>query len=511
MAFNSFAYALFLLIVFLLYWTVLRRSCRVQNILLLAASYIFYGWWDWRFLSLILLTTVSTYLSARATSHRRTFATLNIAFNLLILLTFKYFNFFSTGLQSLFAGFGITLDWITLDILLPVGISFYTFQAIGYSVDVFKGETPAEHNFITFATFISFFPQLVAGPIERASRLMPQFNSSRHFDYGEAVEGMRRILWGLFKKCVVADGLAYWVDLAYGYTYAEQPDGATYYMMLGVVAFTFQVYGDFSGYCDIARGSAQLLGFRLSDNFLTPYFSRNAIEFWRRWHRTLMEWFTTYVYFPLGGSRHGNRYVNVTIVFLLSGLWHGAKITFVAWGALCALWYIASLLLGAKKYNPISDQPVSRRDWPKMAFCVYCWTLLFIVFRSDNLSIALGFYRQLALPLAVLGIAAAGGAWLFSRINFSRSRCLILAVLGILFTVAVVAYRPAAGAYIMGYGGFFAAAAMLIVEWHSRHASYGLACMPRSPWLRYPIYALLYVLILTCTVSNDGAFIYFQF
>ncbi len=395
MLFNSFEFLLFLPIVFLLYWFVFGSyapkwlhwlaNLKMQNFFIVVVSYIFYGWWDWRFLLLIALTsfcswgsgvliaTVETRLlrlpasgcvSREETNHtdkRRTIGAslqrkiilwANIILNLGILGFFKYFNFFVQSFVDAFAGLGITLHATTLNIILPVGISFYTFQALSYSIDVYKGKIEATRDIVAFFAFVSFFPQLVAGPIERATNLLPQFRKPRTFDYDKAVDGCRQMLWGFFKKIVIADNCAVYVNQVFE-NYQDQ-SGST--LLLAAIFFTFQIYGDFSGYSDIAIGCARLFGINLMRNFNFPYFSRDIAEFWRRWHISLTTWFRDYIYIPLGGSRTTKAKVirNTFIIFLVSGFWHGANWTFIAWGAYHALLFLPLILLGKnRKYTNV--------------------------------------------------------------------------------------------------------------------------------------------------------------
>ena len=358
MVFNSFEFLVFLPIVFLFYW-VLFRSRGWQNFLIVVASYIFYGWWDWRFLSLIAFTSLCSFCSGllleRCEGKRhlqRVVSVGNIVLNLTILGVFKYYNFFVENLDVLFNALGWHLDWVTMNVILPVGISFYTFQALSYSIDVYQKKLPATHDIIEFFAYISFFPQLVAGPIERATNLLPQFQHSRRFDSAKAIDGLRQMLWGLTKKIVVADNCAVLVN-ANWQNYNEL-NGISLFA-LGVL-FTFQIYCDFSGYSDIAIGTAKLFGFKLMRNFNYPYFSRSIPEFWRRWHISLTTWFRDYVYFPLGGSRCEKWKIirNVYIVWGISGLWHGANWTFISWGLFHATFLAIYNLLGINtKYKEI--------------------------------------------------------------------------------------------------------------------------------------------------------------
>ena len=363
MLFNSFEFLFFLPIVFLLYWFVFKPR-KWQNFLVVVASYVFYGWWDWRFLILIAFTSLCSFVSGllieriqRNGGGKKSLSFIsgaNIFINLLILGIFKYYNFFAENLSALFAGIGYEVDWATLNIVLPVGISFYTFQALSYSIDVYRGRIGASHDVIEFFAYISFFPQLVAGPIERATNLLPQFQKDRRFDYSAAVDGCRQMLWGFFKKIVIADNLAFVVN-HYWSKFAEY-NGLSLFVL--AVLFAFQIYCDFSGYSDIAIGCARLFGIDLKRNFNVPYLSRNLSEFWRRWHISLMTWFRDYVYFPLGGSRVAKWKIvrNTFIVFLISGLWHGANWTFVCWGVYQAVIISFYIILGINtKTNEIAS------------------------------------------------------------------------------------------------------------------------------------------------------------
>lgn len=511
MTFVSIAYALLLPLVFLVYWLALGRSVRAQNLWLLAAGYVFYGWWDWRFLGLLLLTTLTAWACALPRTHRRRWAALSVTVNLAVLGFFKYCGFFADNLRWLLANFGWEMDWFTVEVLLPVGISFYTLQAVGYSVDICRGDIAPERDPITFAAYISFFPQLVAGPIERAGRLLPQFRGPRRFDYAGAVEGMRRILWGLFKKVVVADGVALWVGKAFDDGY-DPGLGGSVSLALGAWLFLIQIYADFSGYSDIARGSAQLLGFRLTDNFLFPLFSRNAREMWRRWHRSLMEWFREYVYIPLGGSRRGNRHVHVMAVFLLSGLWHGARWTFVLWGALCGLWLVLYGLIGRKagSSSGLTDSHVATRaDSFRMFAASATMAFNFIFFRADTAEAGFAFVRA-ALPGLLLTFAAGAACCLVWR-RWRHGAAAMGAVAGAA-VVAALALRPAAAvAGLLFHLPWAAAAFMLWCEWRSRRGDFGLSRVPRHAASRAALYLVLAFFILTGATQAEASFIYFRF
>ena len=361
MLFNSLDFAIFLPIVFFLYWFLFKKNLTIQNIFILLSSYIFYGWWDWRFLSLIIVSSLADYfiglgLSNQENAGKRKFLLFcSIIVNLGLLGYYKYYGFFATNFYEAFRLFGKQLNINTLNIILPVGISFYTFQTMSYSIDVYRKKMKPTKNLISFLAFVSFFPQLVAGPIERASNLLPQFNKKRIFEYNKARDGLRQIIWGLFKKVVIADGCAVYVnEIFYNYPHYS---GST--LFIGVFLFAFQIYCDFSGYSDIAIGTARLLGFNLMRNFAFPYFSRDIAEFWRRWHISLSTWFRDYVYIPLGGSKVTSikKIRNTLIIFVVSGFWHGANWTFIFWGFLNALYFLPLLIFGKnRKYLNIVAQ-----------------------------------------------------------------------------------------------------------------------------------------------------------
>lgn len=353
MIFNSLDFAIFLPTVFILYWFIFKKNLKLQNLLILAASYFFYGWWDWRFLSLIFLSTIVDFTiglklkSQENILKRKILLWISILVNLGFLGFFKYYNFFIESFTSAFLFFGSEIKGNTLNIILPVGISFYTFQTLSYTIDVYKRKLEPTKDIIAFGAFVSFFTQLVAGPIERATNLLPQFYKKRTFDYSKAVDGMRQILWGLFKKIVIADNCAEYANLIFN----NSADYAGSSLALGALFFSFQIYADFSGYSDIAIGTSRLFGFNLMQNFNFPYFSRNVAEFWRRWHISLSTWFRDYLYIPLGGSRGGTmmKVRNTFIIFIVSGLWHGANWTFIIWGALNAIYFLPFLLTNTNR------------------------------------------------------------------------------------------------------------------------------------------------------------------
>ena len=397
MLFNSIQFAIFLPIVFLLYWFVFDRfiskskwQLRLQNAFVVVASYVFYGWWDWRFLLLIAFTSFCSWGSglligkAESKKKAKTWMWLNIILNLGILATFKYYDFFVTEFARLFH---ISTDGLLLKVILPVGISFYTFQALSYSIDVYRGKIEPTRDIVAFFAFISFFPQLVAGPIERATNLLPQFLKKREFNYDTAVDGMRQILWGLFKKILVADNCAVFVDPVFS-SY-QTHSGST--LLLAAIFFTFQIYCDFSGYSDIAIGTAKLFGIKLMRNFNVPYFSRDIAEFWRRWHISLTTWFRDYVYIPLGGSRVSKAKVvrNTFIIFLVSGFWHGANWTFIAWGVYHAILFLPLILTG--KNRKYTNQVAEGRFLPtwkevgQMFLTFFLAMMGCIIFRAESI------------------------------------------------------------------------------------------------------------------------------
>ncbi len=355
MLFNSINFAIFLPVVFLLYWLVAKKNLRQQNILLLVSSYFFYASWDWRFLFLLIFSTLLDYFTGikiyeAATKKKKFFwLWLSIGINLGFLGIFKYYNFFAASFADGLSLLGIKSDFGTLNIILPVGISFYTFHGLSYVIDLYKNKIKPERDFIDYSLFVSFFPLLVAGPIERATHLLPQIVEKRKFDYSKIIDGLRQILWGLFKKIVIADNCAEFANTIFNNAAAYS--GST--LVLGALFFSFQIYCDFSGYSDIALGAARLFGIELLKNFAFPYFSRDIAEFWRRWHISLSSWFRDYLYIPLGGSKGGTwmKVRNTFIIFIVSGFWHGANWTFIVWGLLNAIYIMPSIIFNTNRNN----------------------------------------------------------------------------------------------------------------------------------------------------------------
>lgn len=403
MLFNSIDFAIFLPIVFILYWFITYKNLKLQNILIVLASYLFYGWWDWRFLSLIIFSTLVDYtiglsLSREEDSKKRLLLLwISILVNLGFLGFFKYYNFFLDNFAQAFTFFGFEIKASRLNIILPVGISFYTFQTLSYTIDVYKKKLEPTKDIIAFMAFVSFFPQLVAGPIERATNLLPQFFKKRNFEKNIAIDGLRQMVWGFFKKIVIADNCATYVnDIFSNYT---DHSGST--LFLGGIFFAFQIYGDFSGYSDIAIGTAKLFGFDLMRNFAYPYFSRDIAEFWRRWHISLSTWFRDYLYIPLGGSRGGTlmKVKNTFIIFIVSGFWHGANWTFIVWGALNAIYFLPLLLTKQNRNN--LDIVAQGKLLPnikeifQILLTFFLTIIAWIFFRSDNVSSALEYLSKM--------------------------------------------------------------------------------------------------------------------
>ena len=416
MLFNSYEFFIFLPIVFFLYWFVFKNNLKFQNTLILLASYVFYSWWDWRFLSLIIISTIIDYLiglkiyKSNDLHIKRYYLLFSIIVNLGILGFFKYYNFFIDSWIILLnsVGYYPSSVW-TLNVILPVGISFYTFQTMSYSLDIYYNKLKPTRDIISFAAFVSFFPQLVAGPIERASNLIPQILKKRTFKYNNGVQGLRLILWGMFKKVVVADTLSLQVD--YCFNNYHTLDGGL--LFLGLIYFSFQIYCDFSGYSDIAIGTAKLFGIDLMKNFKYPYFSRNVAEFWRRWHISLSTWFRDYLYIPLGGSKMGKwiSIRNIFIIFIISGFWHGANWTFIAWGLCHAIIYIPLFLSG--HHRIFTNNSIYGKRWLpsftelfQMATTFLFVTFSWVFFRSENIVISFKYLFNIITKFSIPSVNA---------------------------------------------------------------------------------------------------------
>ncbi len=482
MFFNSIDFAIFLPIVFFLYWFVFKSHLKLQNLLILIASYVFYGWWDWRFLTLIFFSTVVDYVVGIRLSRtedkkiRKLLLAISITVNLGLLGFFKYYNFFIETFVDAFSIFGYQLNANTLNIILPVGISFYTFQTLSYSIDIYKRRMEFSKDFIAFASFVSFFPQLVAGPIERATNLLPQFHHKRSFDSNKALDGVRQILWGLFKKVVIADSCAVIVDGIF----SNYHDYSGLTLFAAAVLFAFQIYGDFSGYSDIAIGTSRLFGFNLMQNFAFPYFSRDIAEFWRRWHISLSTWFRDYLYIPLGGSK-GGRWMqvrNTFIIFIVSGFWHGANWTFIAWGALNAIYFLPLLLLGKNRRNLgiVAENRVfpTLKEIGMILFTFLLTVVAWVFFRSASVTDALSFLKSILS---------------FSSLNFAEADQERFEVLKALLT-------------------FF-----LLIEWWGRKYQFGLQVMEYVSYrlLKVLIYSFIIYCLMMFLKVDGSAFIYFQF
>ena len=403
MLFNSINFAIFLPVVFVLYWLINKKPFQYQNILLLVSSYFFYACWDWRFLFLLVFSTLLDYFTGLQMHNAKNIQTkkiwfwLSISINLGFLGIFKYYNFFAESFAAAMSNFGLQVNPWTLKVILPIGISFYTFHGLSYVIDIYKNRISAEKNFIDYSVFVCFFPLLVAGPIERATHLLPQIKQKRTFDYEKAVDGLRQILWGLFKKIVIADQCAEYANQIFNNS--NDYSGST--LAVGAVFFAFQIYGDFSGYSDIALGVARLFGIELLRNFAFPYFSRNIAEFWRRWHISLSTWFRDYLYIPLGGSKGGiyQQIRNTFIIFIVSGFWHGANWTFIIWGFLNALYIIPSIILKNNRNNldtvAHGKYLPSLKEFFAMSLTFGLTVFAWIFFRSENLEHALNIISQI--------------------------------------------------------------------------------------------------------------------
>ncbi len=483
MLFNSLDFAVFLPLVFFLYWKIANGNLRWQNIIVVLSSLIFYGWWDWRFLSLLLFSMVLDYTlgilidKQEEQKKRKQLLAISLLINLGFLASFKYFNFFLDNFQAAFSFFGMKIPSTSLHIILPVGISFYTFQTLSYTIDIYYKKLKPTKDFIAFAAFVSFFPQLVAGPIERATNLLPQFYAARKFNYANAVNGMRQILWGFFKKLVIADNCAYFVN----HIFAHSDQMPASVLALGAFFFAFQIYGDFSGYSDIAIGTARLFNIQLMRNFAYPYFSRDIAEFWRRWHISLSTWFRDYLYFPLGGSRGNTSQVirNTFIIFLVSGFWHGANWTFIVWGLLHAIFFMPLLLTSQNRKN--IEIVAAHQSLPNLkevvqigiTFALVC--LAWIFFRAENLTHALHYIQGLF-----------SRTWLTVP-DLPQGKKVVSTLLMIII--------------------------LLLMEWQGRKQQYALEVfgLKWKKWQRWLFYAFFIFIIIMFMQTSETPFIYFQF
>ena len=482
MLFNSIDFALFLPVVFVLYWFVFKNSLKYQNLLVVAASYVFYGWWDWRFLGLIVFSTILDFFIGKSLSktthelNRKLLLYTSVGVNLGFLGVFKYCDFFVSNFVDAFSLFGLEISAGSLNIILPVGISFYTFQTLSYSIDVYRRKLKHTDDFIAFSAFVCFFPQLVAGPIERATNLLPQFLKARKFNYDQAADGMRQILWGLFKKVVVADNCAVFVNAIF-----DNPDplsGSTLFM--GAVLFAFQIYCDFSGYSDIAIGTSRLFNINLKQNFATPYFSRNIGEFWRRWHISLSTWFRDYLYIPLGGSKGGtwNKIRNIFLIFIVSGFWHGASWNFIVWGGLNALYFLPLMLTKNNRnhLNTVAEGSLfpTYKEILSIGLTFFLTVIAWVFFRAESLTEAVHYLKLMF------------SSSFFTVPSFITPKAFML------YTTILICL-------------------FIAVEWIQRDKKFGLSIENLTRPFRWVIYTIVIGVIITFGQFGGSEFIYFQF
>lgn len=478
MLFNSFQFLIFLPIVFTIYWWVNNKRLQLQNFVLLLASYFFYGCWDWHFLFLLLFSTAVDYFTglkmyeAKNKSNKKFWFWLSIIINIGFLGVFKYYNFFADSFAEALTGLGIQANFWTLQIALPVGISFYTFHGLSYVIDIYKGRIEPERNIITYSLFVSYFPLLVAGPIERATHLLPQIKKKRFFDYSKAIDGVHQIIWGLFKKVVIADNCALYANNIFD-NYQSMNSLS---LVLGVVYFSFQIYGDFSGYSDIALGTSKLFGIDLLRNFNYPYFSRDIAEFWRRWHISLSSWFRDYLYIPLGGSKGGMimKIRNTFIIFLVSGFWHGANWTFIVWGALHAVYFLP-LLITQNNRNNIDS-----------------------VAKGKSLPTLKEFFSML------LTFSLTAFAWIFFRAKTVSEACA--------YIEDIFKFDLKGGIQFLGFERYSIELLLLllffmIIEWNSRENDHPF----KGKYVNLKITLIILLIVVLGVFSSPSDFIYFQF
>ena len=478
MFFNSLNFALFLPIVFLLYWFVFNKNYKYQNILLLVASYFFYACWDYRFLFLLVFSTFLDYFTgikmyeAGNEKLKKFWFWLSISINLGFLGFFKYYNFFITSFEQAILNLGIHIDVWTLKVILPVGISFYTFHGLSYVIDIYYNRIKPEKNFIEYSVFVSYFPLLVAGPIERATHLLPQIQRERTFNYHYAIDGLKQILWGLFKKIVVADNCAKLVTTIFAGS--DHLSGST--LALGAIFFAFQIYGDFSGYSDIALGVSKLFGIDLLRNFAFPYFSRDIAEFWRRWHISLSTWFRDYLYIPLGGSKGGTwlKVRNTFIIFLVSGFWHGANWTFLVWGLLHAIYFLPLLLLNKNRTH--LETIASGTTFPT--------------------------FKEAASMLSTFSLVCI--AWVFFRANTVTQ--------AVHYLQSMFSWSLFTKPSLVPFKEFSILFLFIILEWMGREQQYAIAKIGASNprWVRWSLYYAI-IIMLFLFMGKEETFIYFQF
>ncbi|MFY0644592.1 MAG: MBOAT family protein [Bacteroidia bacterium] len=473
MVFNSSIFLVFFLLFFPIYWAINKSfTIPIRNLFIIVCSYVFYGWWDWRFLSLIFISSITDYLiglelaKTNKPSRRKILIVVSLVVNLGILAFFKYYNFFIDSAVEVFNILGFSWSTTSLNIILPVGISFYTFQTLSYTLDIYKSRLKPTKDLLAFFAFVSFFPQLVAGPIERARNLLPQFSIAKKLEYQMVVSGFRLALWGFFKKLVIADNFGLLADNLF-----SQDHYNVWITLFAALCFAIQIYADFSAYSDIAIGIAKTLGFKLSTNFRAPYFSKSYTEFWQRWHISLSTWFRDYVYIPLGGNRttKSRMRMNIFITFLLSGLWHGANFTFILWGALHGL-----LLIIEKRFNAFLRGPL-------YAIAVFIGVvLLWLVFRAED------FNQLKSMTYSLTQFASYSDSGIPAIIhNFSNVKFVVLSLVMVPF---------------------------FLVEYRIKDSHIEDHMAKYSKWIRWSIYYLLIVLILMLTnLDVKPSFIYFQF